>query len=149
MIRYRAKVIPLREGRRQEKEARWEYTHAASPAQAHHFLMRRFPYPKYFVEEPVPDPERRVEPFDEGEMTPEERAKLKRCPSGLLELRNSIKKELADEAAASHMYADMATKFTHFSRPKEADTLRLLSGHEALHRIVLEAIVDEITRECG
>lgn len=53
--RYRAKVIPLIEGKRQPDWS-WEYTHAASIAQASHNLMQRYPYPNYFVEEPIEDP---------------------------------------------------------------------------------------------
>ena len=55
-MRYQAQVIPLFEGRRQVAKATWEYTDAASVAQAGRFLRIRFPYPKYVVEEPVADP---------------------------------------------------------------------------------------------
>ena len=54
-MRYRARVIPLFEGRRQENKATWEYTDAVSVAQAGRFLRIRFPYPEYVVEEPVLD----------------------------------------------------------------------------------------------
>lgn len=53
-MRYRARIIPLREGHRQEDEARWEYTYAQSLAQASRFLRQR--YPEYVVEEPIADP---------------------------------------------------------------------------------------------
>jgi len=55
-LRYRARVIPLFEGHRQEEKATWEYTDAASIAQAGRFMRLRFPYPKFVVEEPVADP---------------------------------------------------------------------------------------------
>jgi len=53
--RYRARIIPLREGRRQEGKAFWDYTHAASINQASRFLGFRYPYPQYIVEQPVLD----------------------------------------------------------------------------------------------
>ena len=60
-MRYRARVIPLREGRRQEDKATWEYTDAGSIAQAGRFLRQRYPYPEYVVEEPVEDPRSKPE----------------------------------------------------------------------------------------
>lgn len=71
-----------------------------------------------------------------------------KCSAALLELRNGIKREIPDEAAAAHKYADMAAKFTHLKEPIQADILRLLSGQEALHRVILSMIVDEITLRC-
>jgi len=134
MERFRAKVIPLREGRRQEKEARWEYTHAASIAQAHHYLMKRFPYPRYFVEGPMPDPER--EPKDA------------RCAK-LLPFRETIRNELADEQKAADMYHDWSAKFTELNDSHKADVVRLIAGQEMLHWLVLDSIVQDITKECG
>lgn len=55
-MRYRARVIPLKEGHRQEDKASWEYTDAVSITQAGRFLRIQFPYPKYIVEEPIIDP---------------------------------------------------------------------------------------------
>jgi len=69
-MRYRARVIPLREGRKQEDKATFEYTDAASIAQAGRFLRQRYPYPEYVVEEPVEDPREvkvgRGNPIKEG-----------------------------------------------------------------------------------
>ncbi|MGA2669809.1 MAG: hypothetical protein ABSF21_00070 [Dehalococcoidia bacterium] len=59
-MRYRARVTPLKEGRRQDKEARREYTHAVSVDQAGRFLGFRFPYPKYLVTDIVVDPEKEM-----------------------------------------------------------------------------------------
>ncbi len=56
-IRYRAKVTPLREGHKQLKGAKWQYASATSINGALHFLMRRYPYPMYIVDTPIPDPE--------------------------------------------------------------------------------------------
>lgn len=47
---YTGRAIVLREGRRTNTVSR-VYTHAHSKSQAAHFLMGRYPYPKYFVEE--------------------------------------------------------------------------------------------------
>jgi len=55
-MRYRAWVIPLYEGHRQEGKGFWAYREGASINQAHMFLMRAYPYPQYFVEQPVEDP---------------------------------------------------------------------------------------------
>jgi hypothetical protein len=71
------------------------------------------------------------------------------CSAQLTELRNAIKQELDDEGTASHKYADMAAKFTHLKEGKSADALRLISQDELLHRMILEGIVDEITKRCG
>ena len=71
-----------------------------------------------------------------------------RCEPALIELRNAIKQELQDESDASQKYAEMAVKFTHFSKAVKANMLQLISGQEALHRIILENIVEDITREC-
>jgi len=78
-----------------------------------------------------------------------EKPSSSKCPASLIELRNAIKVEMADEASASQKYADMAGKFTHFKEPKNADMLRLISTDELLHKTILESIVDEITEECG
>ena len=66
----------------------------------------------------------------------------------LIELKNSLKGELDDEGSAAHKYADMAAKFTHLHEKPYADTLRLISGHEELHRLVLIGIIDEIELKC-
>lgn len=60
-MRYRARVLPLYEGHRQEEKATWEYTNAESIAQAGRFLRQRYPYPKYVVEEPIEDPRKTYE----------------------------------------------------------------------------------------
>ena len=54
-MRYRARVIPLYEGHKQEDKASWQYREATSAKQAQMFLMRAYPYPQYFVEEPILD----------------------------------------------------------------------------------------------
>ena len=54
-MRYRARVIPLYEGHKQEDKGVWQYREAVSARQAQMFLMRAYPYPQYFVEEPVED----------------------------------------------------------------------------------------------
>lgn len=50
---YRSRITPLFDGHRQDGKAFWDYTNAASIAQASMFLQRRYPYPKYYVEKPV------------------------------------------------------------------------------------------------
>ena len=72
-----------------------------------------------------------------------------KCSASLLELRNAIKRELDDEGAAGHKYADMSAKFTHLKEPQKADMLRLISQDELIHQAVLHGIVDIITEECG
>jgi hypothetical protein len=52
---YRGKIIPLYEGHRQENKAFYDRTQAFSVKQAQMFLIRRYPFPKYLVEEPLPD----------------------------------------------------------------------------------------------
>ncbi|MBU1067043.1 hypothetical protein KKE60_04620 [Patescibacteria group bacterium] len=52
---YRAWVIPLFEGHRQEDKKFWGYRQAYSINQAHMLLMRAYPYPQYYVEQPVKD----------------------------------------------------------------------------------------------
>jgi len=71
-----------------------------------------------------------------------------KCSASLIELRNALKREIPDEGAAAHMYADMAAKFTHLKEPIQADLLRLISGQEALHQAILEFITEEITLRC-
>jgi len=56
-MRYRAKVTPLKEGRKQVNAAKFEYTYAYSLEQGRRNLMMRFPYPRYLVENLVTDPE--------------------------------------------------------------------------------------------
>ena len=56
-MRFRGTVTPLYEGHRQPAKARPEYSFAASVEQAGRFLRVRYPYPKYLVENVVPDPE--------------------------------------------------------------------------------------------
>jgi len=52
-MKYRARVIPLYERRKQEEKGFWAYREAASPQQAQMFLMWAYPYPQYFVEHPI------------------------------------------------------------------------------------------------
>jgi len=52
-MKYRTRVIPLYEGRKQEEKGFWAYREAASPKQAQMFFMRAYPYPQYFVEHPI------------------------------------------------------------------------------------------------
>jgi len=52
-MKYRIRVIPLHERRKQEEKGFWAYREAASPQQAQMFLMRAYPYPRYFVEHPI------------------------------------------------------------------------------------------------
>lgn len=53
---YRATITPLVEYRRQVGKEVTRYTNAPSEAQAGRFLRIRYPYPKYVVENVVPDP---------------------------------------------------------------------------------------------
>ena len=69
--------------------------------------------------------------------------------ASLIELGNAIKREVEDERAATLMYADMATKFSHLREHISADLLRLISGQEALHSAILDFIAEEITVRCG
>ena len=54
-MRYRARVIPLYEGHKQEDKKFWGYRDAANVKEAQFLLMRAYPYPQYFVEEPILD----------------------------------------------------------------------------------------------
>ncbi len=54
-LRYRSKVSPLINGRRQVNVWEWHYTWAYSVNQAWRNFGIRFPYPKYVVETPVVD----------------------------------------------------------------------------------------------
>jgi hypothetical protein len=57
---YRARIIPLYVGKRQEDKAFWAYRHALSQNQAALFLGRQYPYPEYYIEQPELDPRRNV-----------------------------------------------------------------------------------------
>jgi len=47
--KFRALVIPLRDGHRQTDRAFIAYRHSASPIQAERFLSIAYPYPKYII----------------------------------------------------------------------------------------------------
>jgi len=151
---YRAKVFPLREGK-QGDIFEWGYTHAASVAQAHSFLMRRYPYPKYFVEAPVEDSGTVYKPGGVGsEFSGGEPIELtggeppNRCAK-LLPFREIIKNELADEQEAADKYHEWAEKFDELKDSRKADVIRLIGGQEMLHWLILDSIVQDITEECG
>jgi len=92
---------------------------------------------------------------DWEKLSPEEQQRhlgekpVTKCSASLIEIRNAIKRELDDEASASHKYADMAGKFTHLQENQKAQMLRLISNDELLHQAILAGIVDEITVKCG
>ena len=72
-----------------------------------------------------------------------------KCSAQLIELRNTLKREVWDEDDAFSRYTDEAAKFTHLGEGTSADMLRLIAGQELLHKTILEFIVDEITTRCG
>ncbi len=51
-VKYRARVVPLFDGHKQEEKKFWAYREARSAKQALMFFMRAYPYPQYYVEEP-------------------------------------------------------------------------------------------------
>lgn len=59
-MRYRAKAYPLYEGHKQIEKAFPVYTDARSVNQAGRFFGMRYPYPKYLVEDIMPDPKGRI-----------------------------------------------------------------------------------------
>ncbi len=71
-----------------------------------------------------------------------------KCATALLELRDSIKKELADEDTAAKMYSDMAAKFNSLEETRNANILLLIAGQELAHRVILEGVVDYISEKC-
>lgn len=71
------------------------------------------------------------------------------CPAGLIELRNTLKRELQDEADASKRYREAAIKFLHYKKELFAEELREISVEEHMHNYILSGIVDAITTECG
>lgn len=71
------------------------------------------------------------------------------CSAGLIELCETIKKEISEEDSAAHKYADMAEKFNQNGDSPHARTLRMLANQEELHREILNFIVEDITKQCN
>ena len=168
---YRAAVIPLFEGHRQEDKKVWRYREAYSSNQALRYLMNAYPYPKFFVEQPVEDL-RRTKTMDLKEwnkLSPEEQKTLwedslatsapipsrlmeptpAQCSAGLIELRNSLKLEIQDEAEASTRYKEASTKLHHYDYPILAQALDNMSQDEHQHKVMLEVLIDYLTEKCG
>lgn len=72
-----------------------------------------------------------------------------KCNQSLIELRNMLKNEIEDERKASSMYKGVAVKLTALKLPYMSEALDSLSQDEAMHKQILEAIVDIITERCG
>lgn len=70
------------------------------------------------------------------------------CPSGLIELRNQVRREIDEESASSHKYILAAGKLAHFKMSAAAEKFRMMAADELAHRAVLEAVVDIITTNC-
>ena len=71
------------------------------------------------------------------------------CPTGLIELRNSLKRELEDEFDASSRYMEASIKLRHYGKDRVADRLRDISIDEQIHHHILGGVIDLITQECG
>lgn len=75
--------------------------------------------------------------------------KLAPCPAGLIELRNSLKREISDEVDASSRYREASIKLRHYKLDEVADWISRISFDEFMHKAVLEATIELITLECG
>jgi len=145
-MRYRARVIPLYEGHRQIEKATWEYTDASSKAQAIRFLSKRFPYPRFVIEEPIEDSR---EETHEEKMARQE-AQLKGgeelLDKGKKMLGNPIKEgcfilalALMRIAHASELTAWASNK----NRPDEVIDALNATNHEATAAAAIGYITDE------
>ena len=72
-----------------------------------------------------------------------------KCPAGLIELRNQLKKEIDDELNASSQYREASAKMVHYGHGSSAYHLKQIAQQELMHHYVIRQIVDIITEECG
>ena len=72
-----------------------------------------------------------------------------KCPAGLLELRNLMKKQIDEERDASSQYREASAKLVHYGHGASAYHLKEIAEQELMHHYVLRQIVDVITLDCG
>jgi bacterioferritin (cytochrome b1) len=71
-----------------------------------------------------------------------------RCAK-LIPFREEIRKELTDEQKAADMYHEWSERFIKLKDTHKAEVVRLIAGQEMLHWLVLDSIIQDITKECG
>ena len=159
-MRYRARVIPLYEGHRQEEKAFWEYREGDSIADAHRLLMRAYPYPKYFVEEPVADP--RKNPGAEGNSHRAMRLELVKLNTDLEgqapELESMFREGLEEAitlAKECYLYEAIQTYTEAISvgdllhKRVELKGTPLVLRQTAIENLAVKAIVESMIEKCG
>ena len=82
-----------------------------------------------------------------------------KCSAAMIEWVNALRREIPDEQSAAAKYSDMATKAVHFrvsGGPVPYGVLdlgnkilRKLASDEVSHALLLESMVEELTKECG
>lgn len=72
-----------------------------------------------------------------------------KCAAGLIELRNSLKREIEGEDTASSRYMEASIKLRHYSKGVLADELKNIATQEMMHHYMIKAVVNIITEECG
>ena len=72
-----------------------------------------------------------------------------KCPAGLIELRNSLKREIEEESNAASQYREASVKLLHYEQPVQAKALKDMATEEMMHHYMLKFVVDYITKECG
>ena len=78
-----------------------------------------------------------------------EKIMTSKCPAGLIELRNSLKREIEEERTASSRYLEASVKLRHYSKGNLADELKNIGTQELMHHFMIIAVTDIITEECG
>ena len=73
---------------------------------------------------------------------------MSKCSASLIELRNAMKRETADERDGSSRYLDMAIKLKAMGETNYSEVLHLLADAENMHRVALESMVEAITFRC-
>ena len=71
------------------------------------------------------------------------------CPAGLIELKNSLKRELQGEDQGHMRYLDGSIKLLHYGEKTLAGELREVATQELMHRHILEGIIDNIDEHCN
>jgi len=72
-----------------------------------------------------------------------------KCPAGLIELRNSLKRQIEEESNASSQYREASAKLVHYGHGASAHYLKKIAEQELMHHYVIRQVVDIITEECG
>ena len=71
------------------------------------------------------------------------------CPDALIELRNSLKREIDEEQLASSKYREASVKMLQYGHGASAFHLKEIAEQELMHHYMLRQIVDLITEDCG